>query len=221
MQFEKTAYKVKENEGVLSIPIVRTGDLTFKSSVLCFTRTMSAMVMDDFEERRNADDSRIIFLKGEKVKNCTVHINDDSVFEPEEEFQVHLGTPLGDHWSGALVGVSDMVTVIITNDEDAPTIEFEQTSYQVREPPGPDGIEVLNIKVVRSGDQDRTSKVRCSTRDGSAQSGVDYNPKSRVLKFTPGMDHILFKVEILSNEDREWHESFSLVLGPDDPVEAV
>lgn len=35
------------------------------------------------------------------------------------------------------------------------------------------------------------------------------------------MDHIFFKVEILSNEDREWHESFSLVLGPDDPVEAV
>ncbi|CAB1322442.1 unnamed protein product [Coregonus sp. 'balchen'] len=245
MQFEKTAYKVKEKEGVLNIPIVRTGDLTVKSSVRCFTRTMSAMVMDDFEERRNADDSRIIFLKGEKtnkvgfddmmmmmmmmimmvllmlmmmifllrmmmmlmmmmmmvqVKNCSVHINDDSVFEPEEEFQVHLGTPLGDHWSGAMVGVT-------------PTIEFEQTSYQVREPPGPDGIEVLNIKVVRTGDQDRTSKVRCSTRDGSAQSGVDYNPKSRVLKFTP--------VEILSNEDREWHESFSLVLGPDDPVEAV
>ncbi|XP_024000893.1 extracellular matrix organizing protein FRAS1-like [Salvelinus sp. IW2-2015] len=68
----------------------------------CFTRTMSAMVMDDFEERRNTDDSRIAFLKGEKVKNCTVHINDDSVFEPEEEFQVHLGTPLGDHWSGAM-----------------------------------------------------------------------------------------------------------------------
>lgn len=36
-----------------------------------------------------------------------------------------------------------------------------------------------------------------------------------------GVDHILFKVEILSNEEREWHESFSLVLGPDDPVEAV
>lgn len=53
-----------------------------------------------------------------KVKNCTVHINDDSVFEPEEEFQVHLGTPLGDHWSGAMVGASDIVTITITNDED-------------------------------------------------------------------------------------------------------
>ncbi|KAA8592453.1 hypothetical protein FQN60_017908, partial [Etheostoma spectabile] len=221
MQFEKRAYTVKEKDSVLHIPIIRTGDLSFKSSVRCFTRTMSAMVMDDFEERRNTDESRITFLKGEKIKNCTVHINDDSVFEPEEEFQVHLGTPLGDHWSGAMVGASDIVTITITNDEDAPTIEFEQVSYQVREPPGPDGIEVLNIKVIRGGDLDRTSKIRCSTRDGSAQSGVDYNPNSRVLKFTPGVDHILFKVEILSNEDREWHESFSLVLGPDDPVEAV
>lgn len=53
-----------------------------------------------------------------KVKNCTVHINDDSVFEPEEEFQVHLGTPIGDHWSGAMVGASDIVTITITNDED-------------------------------------------------------------------------------------------------------
>lgn len=53
-----------------------------------------------------------------QVKNCTVHINDDSIFEPEEEFQVHLGTPQGDHWSGAMVGANDIVTITITNDED-------------------------------------------------------------------------------------------------------
>lgn len=53
-----------------------------------------------------------------QVKNCTVHVKDDSVFEPDEEFQVHLGTPLSDHWSGAMIGVSDVVTVTITNEED-------------------------------------------------------------------------------------------------------
>lgn len=58
-----------------------------------------------------------------QVKNCTVHINDDSVFEPEEEFQVHLGTPLGDHWSGAMIGASDIVTITITNDEDGKTAQ--------------------------------------------------------------------------------------------------
>uniref|UniRef100_A0A8C8RJR6 VWFC domain-containing protein n=1 Tax=Pelusios castaneus TaxID=367368 RepID=A0A8C8RJR6_9SAUR len=221
MQFGKDLYTVKEKEGVLHIPIFRTGDLSYESSVRCYTQNQTAEVMEDFEERRNAEDSRITFLKGEKVKNCTVYINDDSAFEPEEQFWVYLGSPLGNHWSGARIGKNDMVTITVSNDEDAPTIEFEEAAYQVREPPGPEGIAILSIKVLRRGDQNRTSKVRCSTRDGSAQSGVDYYPKSRVLKFSPGVDHIMFKVEIMSNEDREWHESLSVVLGPDDPVEAV
>lgn len=68
MQFEKSSYTAKEKDGALHIPVIRTGDLSFTSSVRCFTRTMSAMVMDDFEERRNADESRITFLKGEKVE---------------------------------------------------------------------------------------------------------------------------------------------------------
>ncbi|KAI4585533.1 hypothetical protein MJG53_005767 [Ovis ammon polii x Ovis aries] len=221
MQFAKDLLLVKEKEGVLHVPIIRNGDLSYESSVRCYTQGLSAQVMEDFEERRNADSSRITFLKGEKMKNCTVYIHDDSMFEPEEQFRVYLGHPLGNHWSGARVGKNHMATITIANDEDAPTIEFEEAAYQVREPSGPDATAVLNVKVIRRGDQNRTSKIRCSTRDGSAQSGVDYYPKSRVLKFSPGVDHIFFKVEILSNEDREWHESFSLVLGPDDPVEAV
>ncbi|VCW99041.1 unnamed protein product [Gulo gulo] len=221
MQFAKDLLLVKEKEGVLHVPIIRSGDLSYESSVRCYTQGHSAQVMEDFEERRNADSSRITFLKGEKMKNCTVSIHDDSVFEPEEQFRVYLGHPLGNHWSGARIGKNNVATITISNDEDAPTIEFEEAAYQVREPSGPDAIAFLNIKVIRRGDQNRTSKIRCSTRDGSAQSGVDYYPKSRVLKFSPGVDHIFFKVEILANEDREWHESFSLVLGPDDPVEAV
>ncbi|XP_057358347.1 extracellular matrix organizing protein FRAS1 isoform X1 [Manis pentadactyla] len=221
MQFAKDLLLVKEKEGVLHVPIVRSGDLSYESSVRCYTRGHSAQVVEDFEERRNAESSRIIFLKGDKMKNCTVSIHDDSMFEPEEQFRVYLGHPLGNHWSGARIGKNNVATVTISNDEDAPTIEFEEPAYQVREPSGPDAMAILNIKVIRRGDQNRTSKIRCSTRDGSAQSGVDYYPKSRVLKFSPGVDHIFFKVEILSNEDREWHESFSLVLGPDDPVEAA
>ncbi|XP_053108034.1 extracellular matrix organizing protein FRAS1 isoform X2 [Hemicordylus capensis] len=221
MQFSKDLYPVKEKDGVLHISIIRTGDLSYESSVRCYTQSQTAKVMEDFEERRNAEESRITFLKGEKVKNCTLFINDDSAFEMEEKFRVYLSNPLGNHWSGATVGKNSVATVIISNDEDAPTIEFEEAAYQVREPPGPEGFAFLEVHVIRRGDQNRTSKVRCSTRDGSAQSGIDYNPKSRVLKFSPGMDRIVFKVEIMSNEDREWHESFSLVLGPDDPVEAV
>lgn len=52
------------------------------------------------------------------MKNCTVSISDDSAFEPEEQFQVCLGSPLGNHWSGARTGKVDLATVTITNDED-------------------------------------------------------------------------------------------------------
>ncbi|KAJ7419121.1 hypothetical protein WISP_55751 [Willisornis vidua] len=185
MQFIKDTYTVKEKEGTLHIPIFRTGDLSYESSVRCYTRSQTAQVMEDFTERRNTEESRITFLKGEKVKNCSVSISDDSAFEPEEQFQVYLGSPLGNHWSGARIGKIDVTTITVTNDEDAPTIEFEEAAYQVREPPGPEGVAVLPIRVVRRGDQNRTARVRCSTRDGSAQAGLDYYPKSRVLKFSP------------------------------------
>lgn len=37
-------------------------------------------------------------------------------------------------------------------------------------------------------------QVRCSTRDGSAKSGSDYEPKSRMLRFQPGQTSAKFKV---------------------------
>lgn len=52
------------------------------------------------------------------MKNCSVHIIDDSAFEPEEQFQVYLGSPLGNHWSGARIGKIDVATITVTNDED-------------------------------------------------------------------------------------------------------
>ncbi|XP_038615096.1 LOW QUALITY PROTEIN: extracellular matrix protein FRAS1 [Tachyglossus aculeatus] len=221
MQFGRDSYPVREKDGAVHIPVLRSGDLNYESSVRCLTLSQTARVAEDFEGRSDADSARITFLKGEKVKNCTVYINDDSMFEPEERFTVSLGHPLGNHWSGARIGKNSVATVTISNEEDAPTIEFEEAAYQVREPPGPEAVAVLSVGVIRRGDLNRTSKIRCSTRDGSAQSGLDYYPKSRILKFGPGEARNVFKVEIMSNEDREWHESFSLVLGPDEPVEAV
>uniref|UniRef100_S4RN57 Fraser extracellular matrix complex subunit 1 n=1 Tax=Petromyzon marinus TaxID=7757 RepID=S4RN57_PETMA len=201
--------------------VLHANDLIWLKSVRCFTRRGSARVDHDYTERPDTDASRITFLPGEKTKNCTVRIVDDTEFEGDEEFRLHLGSALGSQSSGAKIGKNDVAIITITNEEDAPTIQFEEASYQVREPSGPDGMAILTILVLRSGDRNKTSKVRCSTRDGSAQSGMDYNPKSRILKFLPGVEQMEFPVEILANEDREWHESFSVVLGPDDPVEAV
>lgn len=80
MQFAKDLLLVKEKEGVLQVPIIRSGDLSYESSVRCYTQSHSAQVMEDFEERRNADSSRITFLKGEKVSGFMIAERSDSLF---------------------------------------------------------------------------------------------------------------------------------------------
>lgn len=67
MQFTKDTYTAKEKEGTLHIPVFRTGDLSYESSIRCYTQSQTAQVMEDFMERRDAEESRITFLKGEKV----------------------------------------------------------------------------------------------------------------------------------------------------------
>lgn len=55
------------------------------------------------------------------------------------------------------------------------------------EPSIADQTATVKVKVIRTGSLGEASSVRCSTRDGSAQSGSDYNPKSLVLMFDPGL----------------------------------
>ncbi|XP_066304374.1 extracellular matrix organizing protein FRAS1-like [Branchiostoma lanceolatum] len=221
MQFSGSEFSVEESEGVVHVPITRTGDTSYESSVRCYTRQGSAQVMMDFDERRNTDDFRVVFAPGEKEKNCTVFIAEDEVFEPTEEFVVRLGHAAGNHWCGAKVGRPNRAAITITNNEDAPTVQFEASEYKVREPTQPDSTATVMVKVVRTGDCNDTAVVRCSTRDGSATSGDDYSPKSRILKFKPGVRSLEFPVDVLYNDKPEWHESFSVILGPDEPTNAV
>ena len=39
--------------------------------------------------------------------------------------------------------------------------------------------------------------------------------------FITGVQAINIQVEILYNEDMEWHETFSVILGPDEPENAI
>ncbi|XP_033117888.1 extracellular matrix protein FRAS1-like [Anneissia japonica] len=221
MQFMMSKVIVEEKKGIAHVPIIRSGDLSYESSVICFTRQRSAQVMMDFDERRNMDSSRIVFLPGEKVKNCSVGIVEDGTYEADEIFQVKLTAPIGNDACKARIGETKVSTITITDKADAPTVQFKRMAYSVREPVNADEISFVTVTVVRTGDQNGTSQVRCSTRDGSAQSGIDYNANSKLLVFKPGVSSIDLQVEVLHNEDIEWHETLSIILGPEEPINAL
>ena len=67
-----------------------------------------------------------------------------------------------------------------------PRIEFKEAYYIIPEPTVPSGVNSVHIKVIRHGDKRRTASVRCSTKDGSAEAGKDYQAKSQLLTFSPG-----------------------------------
>lgn len=51
LSFETAKYTVDEKDGKISMPIVRTGDVSCTVSVICYTRQQTAFVMADYQER--------------------------------------------------------------------------------------------------------------------------------------------------------------------------
>ena len=68
MGFNSTAVIVKETSGSVSIPIVRQGDVSQPFSVICHTKSLTAIEDVDYVGRYTLEQSRIYFEAGEKVK---------------------------------------------------------------------------------------------------------------------------------------------------------
>lgn len=54
-----------ESDGEVKAIVYRSGDISLRSTVRCYTRQGSAQVMMDYSERPNTDASVITFLPGE------------------------------------------------------------------------------------------------------------------------------------------------------------
>ena len=186
MTFAHKSYIVDEKNGTLNATVLRGGDVSGVSSVLCYTRQKTAKVVKDYVERIKGNNSLLTFLPGERSKPCIVQIVDDEYFEPDEIFLLKLGVPEGSQTNDVKLGSPHKTTVTVTNHDDVPRIQFSQSAYSIHEPSIGDQIATIAVQVMRTGAANETASVRCSTRDGSAQSGLDYSAKSLILEFMPG-----------------------------------
>ncbi|CAG5094102.1 Oidioi.mRNA.OKI2018_I69.XSR.g13247.t3.cds [Oikopleura dioica] len=219
-EFAAPEYAAAETDPVVSVPVIRHGDTSGPASVICRTLQGSAQIDSDFRERINSDVNRIFFEPGETEKNCDVVLIDDEEHEPSETLFLQLKDPQSVSGSPARLGALDETKITLTNTEDTPTITFAKSEVSVREPK-PGETKDVTVTVHRYGDTTGNSRVRVSTRDGSAISGVDYEPKSEMLRFRPEKQSLTFTVVVKCNEESAWHKTFSLVMGPDEPVNAV
>ncbi|XP_051993005.1 FRAS1-related extracellular matrix protein 2-like isoform X2 [Xyrauchen texanus] len=216
VQFREAEYKVDEADGELRVMVYRSGDISQRSTVRCYTRQGSAQVMMDYDERPNTDASMIVFLPGEIEKPCVVSLVDDSIHEEDEEFRLVLGTPKSRLPYGASVGEQKEALVTVTDQKDKSVIRFAEIKYSIREPQVPGEIAVVKIPVLRQGDTSKVSVVRIHTKDGSATSGEDYNPLSQDVEFKESETEHVVEIQVLYDGQREIREAFTVHMKPDE-----
>lgn len=69
VQFRHAVHVGNENAGQISATVYRSGDVSYKSTVRCYSRQGTAQVVMDFSERPNTDASIITFLPGNAIKS--------------------------------------------------------------------------------------------------------------------------------------------------------
>ncbi|PIK53992.1 hypothetical protein BSL78_09129, partial [Apostichopus japonicus] len=219
IHFEKAVYNVSEQQGSIGVTVKRTGNLNQYSIVLCRTEPGSATSASSIGARPGLNDyvehaGQVQFEEREDTKICTVIINDDTIYEDEEEFIVALDTP-----AYALLGEPFTAVVAINDIEDKPTIQFEESVMHVNESSG-----FIFAPLIRTGDVSKTVTAICFTIPGSAtgsslvslESGSDYKARGMDLEyqvvFPAGVRKASCDVKLIDDALYENEEDFQVAL---------
>lgn len=150
---------------------------------------------------------RITFVPGQISQVISVPLLDDQVVEPEEQFGLRLLEAAGGR-------IEDGDTNATVQDDDMPGL----TVSDVQDVEG-DGLGTitrsLSFTVTLDTPGTNLVSVSYSTRNGSAQSGTDYDARSGVITFAPGQATAQVLVPLRGDLVVEDAETLQLVLsGP-------
>lgn len=186
IQFGAAEVTVRENQTVVRIPVVRSGDMSQVSTVRCSTRQRSAKANEDFIERPNTEESVVTFNRGVSRIECEVNLIDDLIYEKEEKFIVKLSHPDSTSSFRPYLGEDRVTRVTIIDWEDRPRVSFEHGAYTTPQPTTLTPSSVYRIPIIRLGDASQVSWVNVSSKDGSAISGEDYQSLHTQVEFSSG-----------------------------------
>ncbi|XP_058251977.1 solute carrier family 8 member 4b isoform X2 [Hemibagrus wyckioides] len=217
LEFEPALYQCFENCGLLKLTVAKHGgDPGCTVKVDFRTEDGTANAGSDYEFAEGS----LLFKPGETLKELTVGIIDDDIFEEDEYFYVHLSNPrivggnegtLPDGGAPVLkaaLGEAHTATVTIYDDDHAGIFTFESESTRVSESVG-----IMQVKVQRTSGARGLVAVPYRTVDGTARGGEDYEEASGKLEFKNDETMKIIEVKIIDDEEYEKNKSFTIELG--------
>lgn len=202
IEFAATSAAVLEKDGRVKLTIIRHGKLNNRVVFKVETVDGTAEAGSDYIEVKKS----LIFEKNQTSQDLEIEIVDDNVWEPDEVFFVRLSLD-SEEMENAELGKRAVSQVIILNDDEPGTIEFENPSFMFKE-----SIGVARIPVKRVNGADGEIKANWQTKDISAVGGRDYEEKEGEIVFKHG--EVEKHIEITINDDMEFEkdENFEVYL---------
>lgn len=117
IELDRVKFEVQESDKLVSIPVMRTGDLSTDVQVECFTQDETAQGNLDYVPRQvNSFNYNLVKIAaGEKFGFCDIELIDDDLHEIQSEsFKVVINNPS----KGAQIGTKNEAKIIIIGPND-------------------------------------------------------------------------------------------------------
>ncbi|KAJ8408921.1 hypothetical protein AAFF_G00247390 [Aldrovandia affinis] len=229
LEFQLPHYQCFENCGSLTLAVARHGgDSGCTVKVDYRTEDGTANAGSDYEFAEGT----LLFKPGETLKELTVGVIDDDIFEEDEYFYVHLSNPRVVSRAGhpslepvsagnsvaaaasalalpkAALGDAHSTTVTIYDDDHAGIFTFEGTATRVSESVG-----TMQVKVQRTSGARGKVALPYHTQEGTAKAGEDYEEIAGKLEFLNDETMKMIEIKIIDDEEYEKNKTFIIELG--------
>jgi len=151
----------------------------------------------------------VTFAPGETLKNISIPITTDSLYEADESFTLTVKSPVNATIVQGNVTVNQAdIPVTIVNDDPVPQISINNASVTE----GNSGAVSATFTVSLSNPSGSTTTVNYATANGTALAGLDYDATSGKLTFSPGQISKTFSVQVRGDTLNESDENFTVNL---------
>ena len=196
--FQSASYTVNEGAGTAAVQLQLTGSSFEPVAVQVTSSNNSATAGSDFVQVNEL----VTFTPGSKTAVLQVPIVDDPVMEPAENLTLTLSNP-----QHAALGALTSASLTITDNDNPPTVSFEQASYEFTE-----NNAAAAVSVQLSAPSLVTVTVNYASSNGTAVAGSDYQAISGALTFPAGTTSLPLPLPLINDNIEESNETFSLAL---------
>jgi uncharacterized delta-60 repeat protein/uncharacterized repeat protein (TIGR01451 family) len=210
-EFDAPNYTVNENGTNATVTVRRRGGTSGAPSgnVLVTMNTLDGTAHAPTNYIAIA--TNLAFPPGEVIAKVAIPIFDDAQINPDRTLSVWLSNPQpqGDPLLGfPSLGSQASAVLTIINDDSA--VSFASASYSVNEDTS---VGAAVIQINRTGSTNGSSSVDFVTAtNGTALIGINYQPVTNTLFFSPGDTYALVQVPVIHDPTPQGNKTVSMIL---------